>query len=87
MRQRPASNQQSSVLEVVSKTKAILVLIVNRSDKSYNADDTRKLALAAMRADTTEPQQKKAGFWTKKSLASATDAELAALGLQRIVSS
>lgn len=84
MRQKPATSQTDSVVQIVSGRGAVKVLAINGSDKSYNADDTKKLALAAMRQETTDAQQKKAGFWTKKSLTAAADDELAKLGLQRI---
>lgn len=83
MRQKSAANRTDSVVQIVSGRGAVKVLAINSSDKSYNADDTKRLALAAMRRGTTEAQQKKAGFFTKKSLAAATDDELAKLGLQR----
>lgn len=83
MRQKSPSEPPETV-EILSKTKAIMVLIVNRTLKSYSRDDTVKLGLAAIRAQTSDAAQKKAGFWTRKSLAAATDAELTALGLQKI---
>lgn len=83
MRQK-TPGEGPETLQILSKTGKILVTVINRSMNSYSRDDTVKLALAAIRAQTSDAAQKKAGFWTKKSLAAATDAELAGLWLKRI---
>jgi len=82
MRQKNPS-EPASALEIISKTGQVLVLAVNKSTKSYTANDTRRMALSAMKTATSDAEQTKVGFWTKKTLASASDADLAKLGVQR----
>lgn len=83
MRQK-APTEQASAVEIISKRGLVKVIAVNSSTKSYTANDTRRMALGAMKAETSDAEQTKVGFWTKRTLASASDAELAKLGLQRL---
>ena len=78
-----ATTEPASALEILSGKGNVLVVAVNRSTRSYNANDTRRMALGAMKTATSDAEQTKVGFWTKRSLAAASDAELAKLGVQR----
>jgi len=78
-----APTEPASALEIISKSGQVMVLAVNKSTKSYTANDTRRMALNAMKTATSDAEQTKVGFWTKRSLAAASDAELERLGVQR----
>jgi len=82
MKQKPAT-EPAAALEILSGKGNVLVVAVNRSTRSYTANDTRRMALGAMKTATSDAEQTKVGFWTKRSLAAASDAELERLGVQR----
>lgn len=82
MRQKKPT-EQASALEIMSGKGNVKVIAVNASTKSYSANDTRRMALGAMKTATSDAEQIKVGFWTKKTLATASDADLAKLGVQR----
>lgn len=75
--------EPASALEILSGKGNVMVVAVNRSTRSYSANDTRRMALGAMKTATSDAEQTKVGFWTKRSLAAASDEDLAKLGVQR----